>query len=126
MHAKVAHTQHIPQMLDWIEIWGIWTPSQHLRLVVLLEPFLRMKDSTKLLLLYNENILNNDPHRESKDVVFSQSYLNRMCNALQDIPEQMEEFASLLNESEQVGEREEPLLLSRKVCGILANQMDIL
>ena len=24
--------QHIPQMLDWIEIWGIWMPSQHLKL----------------------------------------------------------------------------------------------
>ena len=33
--------QHIPQMLDWIEIWGIWRPNQHLELVVLfLKPFL--------------------------------------------------------------------------------------
>ncbi|KAK3561878.1 hypothetical protein QTP86_017458 [Hemibagrus guttatus] len=29
-------------MLDWIEIWGIWRPSQHLKLiVVLIKPFLK-------------------------------------------------------------------------------------
>ena len=34
-------SMHIPQMLDWTEIWGIWRPSQHLKLVVvLLKPFL--------------------------------------------------------------------------------------
>lgn len=36
------------------------------------------KDAAKLLLLYDENILDNDPHRESKDVAFAQSYLNRV------------------------------------------------
>lgn len=36
------------------------------------------KDTAKLLLLYDENILDNDPHRESKDVAFAQSYLNRV------------------------------------------------
>lgn len=36
------------------------------------------KDASKLLLLYDENILDNDPHRESKDVAFAQSYLNRV------------------------------------------------
>ncbi len=36
------------------------------------------KDAAKLLLLYDENILDNDPHRESKDTAFAQSYLNRV------------------------------------------------
>lgn len=27
---------HIPQMLDWTRIWGIWRPSQHLQLSVVL------------------------------------------------------------------------------------------
>ncbi|KAK3520449.1 hypothetical protein QTP70_024065, partial [Hemibagrus guttatus] len=32
---------HIPQMLDWIEICGIWRPGQHLKLVVVvIKPFL--------------------------------------------------------------------------------------
>ncbi|KAK3563582.1 hypothetical protein QTP86_030933 [Hemibagrus guttatus] len=45
---KVTHgthhplvSEHIPQMLDWIEIWGIWRPSQLLKLVVVvIKPFL--------------------------------------------------------------------------------------
>lgn len=33
--------QHIPQVLDWFEICGIWRPNQHLELiVVLLKSFL--------------------------------------------------------------------------------------
>lgn len=36
------------------------------------------KDASKLLMLYDENILDNDPYRESKDVAFAQSYLNRV------------------------------------------------
>ena len=36
------------------------------------------KDAAKLLLLFDENILDNDPHRESKDVAFAQSYLSRV------------------------------------------------
>ncbi|XP_035804661.2 GON-4-like protein [Amphiprion ocellaris] len=84
------------------------------------------KDAAKLLLLYDENILDNDPHRESKDVAFAQSYLNRVRDALQDVPEQMEEFVSLLNEFEQVGEGEELLLLYRKLRCILGNRVDLL
>ena len=36
------------------------------------------KDTDKLLLLYDEKLVDNDPHRESKDVAFAQSYLNRV------------------------------------------------
>lgn len=38
----------------------------------------RSKDLTKLFLLYDENILDKDPHRDSKDLAFAQSYLNRV------------------------------------------------
>lgn len=52
------------------------------------------KDTAKLLLLYDENILDNDPHRESKDVAFAQSYLNRVspphCS-----PEPLSEFGPI-------------------------------
>jgi len=27
--------QHIPQMLNWIKIWGIWKPGQHLELFIM-------------------------------------------------------------------------------------------
>ncbi|XP_070767422.1 GON-4-like protein [Enoplosus armatus] len=84
------------------------------------------KDAAKLLLLYDENILDNDPHRESKDVAFAQSYLSRVREALQDVPGQVEEFVSLLNEFEQVGEGQEVILLFRKLCCILGDRTDLL
>ncbi|XP_069032570.1 GON-4-like protein [Embiotoca jacksoni] len=84
------------------------------------------KDATKLLLLYDENILDNDPHRESKDVAFAQSYLNRVREVLQDVPGQVEEFVSLLNDFEQVGDGQEVILLFRKLRCILGNRIDLL
>ncbi|KAM6936030.1 GON-4-like protein [Lycodopsis pacificus] len=84
------------------------------------------KDAAKLLLLYDENILNNDPHRESKDVAFAQSYLNRVRDALQDVPEQVEEFVSLLSDFEQVGDGQEVMLLFRKLRCILGDRTDLL
>lgn len=36
------------------------------------------KDESKASLLYDENMLENDPQRQSKDVAFAQSYLNRV------------------------------------------------
>lgn len=36
------------------------------------------KDTAKLLLLYDDHILDNDPMRESKDFAFAQAYLNRV------------------------------------------------
>lgn len=36
------------------------------------------KDASKLLLLCDDNILDHDPHRESKDMAFAQSYLSRV------------------------------------------------
>ncbi|CAK6979512.1 LOW QUALITY PROTEIN: GON-4-like protein [Scomber scombrus] len=84
------------------------------------------KDAAKLLLLYDENLLNNDPHRESKDVAFAQSYLNRVREALQDFPGKVEEFVCLLNEFEQLGEGQRVLALFRKLRCILGNRTDLL
>ncbi|XP_030014835.1 GON-4-like protein isoform X2 [Sphaeramia orbicularis] len=84
------------------------------------------KDTSKLLLLYDENILDNDPHRESKDVAFAQSYLNRVREALQDAPVKVEEFVSLLSEFEQVGEGQEVVLLFRRLRSILGERTDLL
>lgn len=36
------------------------------------------KDTSKLLLLYDENILERDPLREQKDLAFAQAYLTRV------------------------------------------------
>uniref|UniRef100_A0A3B3CSY6 Uncharacterized protein n=1 Tax=Oryzias melastigma TaxID=30732 RepID=A0A3B3CSY6_ORYME len=86
----------------------------------------RSKDAAKLLLLYDENILDNDPHRDSKDAAFAHSYLSRVCEALQDIPGQVEEFVSLLNRFEQVADGQEVALLFRKLRFILGNRTDLL
>ncbi|XP_076846738.1 GON-4-like protein isoform X3 [Brachyhypopomus gauderio] len=61
------------------------------------------KDAPKLLLLCDDHILDNDPLRESKDVAFAQAYLNRVREAMQNVPGKMEEFLSLLYEFEQGG-----------------------
>ncbi|XP_013880032.1 GON-4-like protein isoform X2 [Austrofundulus limnaeus] len=84
------------------------------------------KDATKLSLLYDENILENDPLRETKDTAFAQSYLKRVREALQDTPEQVEEFVSLLNKFEQLGEGHKVPLLFRKLQCILGNHTELL
>ncbi|XP_037532414.1 GON-4-like protein [Nematolebias whitei] len=84
------------------------------------------KDANKLPLLYDENILENDPLRETKDTAFAQSYLNRVRVALQDAPEQVEEFVSLLNKFEQVDDGHEVTLLFRKLHCILGNHTELL
>ncbi|XP_017327405.1 GON-4-like protein isoform X5 [Ictalurus punctatus] len=62
------------------------------------------KDTSKLLLLCDDHILDNDPMRESKDIAYAQAYLNRVKEALQDSPGKVEEFLSLLYEFEQGSE----------------------
>ncbi|XP_034722392.1 GON-4-like protein isoform X2 [Etheostoma cragini] len=84
------------------------------------------KDAARLLLLYDENIVNTDPHRESKDMAFAQSYLSRVREALQDVPGQVEEFVSLLNDFEQLGSGQEIMSLFRKLRCILGDRTDLL
>lgn len=40
------------------------------------------KDTAKLLLLYDEDILDRDPLREQKDLAFAQAYLTRVGKQL--------------------------------------------
>lgn len=35
LHKSILFAQHIPPVLDWIEILGMWKPSQHIELFVM-------------------------------------------------------------------------------------------
>ncbi|XP_062454024.1 GON-4-like protein isoform X2 [Rhea pennata] len=58
------------------------------------------KDTSKLLLLYDEDILERDPLREQKDLAFAQAYLTRVREALQNIPGKYEDFLRVIYEFE--------------------------
>lgn len=58
------------------------------------------KDASKLLLLYDEDILDRDPLREQKDLAFAQAYLTRVREALQHIPGKYEDFLQIIYEFE--------------------------
>ncbi|KAL4646704.1 GON-4-like protein isoform X1 [Arapaima gigas] len=84
------------------------------------------KDTSKLLLLYDDHILDNDPQRESKDIAFAQAYLNRVREALQDIPGKMEEFLGLLYEFDQGGEGRSAVELFGQLKPLLKDSPDLL
>ncbi|XP_058015936.1 GON-4-like protein isoform X2 [Ahaetulla prasina] len=58
------------------------------------------KDASKLLLLYDDDILERDPLREQKDFAFAQAYLNRVREALRLVPGKYEEFLRNIYEFE--------------------------
>ncbi|XP_017663960.1 PREDICTED: GON-4-like protein [Lepidothrix coronata] len=58
------------------------------------------KDTSKLLLLYDEDILERDPLREQKDLAFAQAYLTRVRETLQHIPGKYEDFLRVIYEFE--------------------------
>uniref|UniRef100_A0A8C3T5H5 GON-4-like protein n=1 Tax=Chelydra serpentina TaxID=8475 RepID=A0A8C3T5H5_CHESE len=58
------------------------------------------KDTSKLLLLYDEEILERDPLREQKDLAFAQAYLNRVREALRNVPGKYEDFLRVIYEFE--------------------------
>ncbi|XP_012623266.1 GON-4-like protein isoform X5 [Microcebus murinus] len=64
------------------------------------------KDTSKLLLLYDEDILERDPLREQKDLAFAQSYLTRVREALQHIPGKYEDFLQVIYEFESSTQRQ--------------------
>ncbi|XP_063105649.1 GON-4-like protein isoform X2 [Cavia porcellus] len=64
------------------------------------------KDTSKLLLLYDEDILERDPLREQKDLAFAQAYLTRVREALQHIPGKYEDFLQVLYEFESSSQRQ--------------------
>ncbi|KAM4736099.1 GON-4-like protein isoform 2-T2 [Anableps anableps] len=84
------------------------------------------KDASKLSLLYDENLLDNDPLRDSKDAAFAQSYLNRVREALQSSPDQVQDFVALLNKFEHVGDGQEVTRLFRKLRCMLGEHTDLL
>ncbi|XP_047279257.1 GON-4-like protein isoform X5 [Homo sapiens] len=63
------------------------------------------KDTSKLLLLYDEDILERDPLREQKDLAFAQAYLTRVREALQHIPGKYEDFLQVIYEFESSTQR---------------------
>ncbi|XP_037130760.1 GON-4-like protein isoform X5 [Syngnathus acus] len=83
------------------------------------------KDQSKVCLLYDENMLENDPQRQSKDVAFAQSYLDRVREALHDVPEKMEEFVALLNDLERL-EGREVVCVFRKLRCILGSRTELM
>ncbi|XP_047640309.1 GON-4-like protein isoform X2 [Phacochoerus africanus] len=64
------------------------------------------KDTSKLLLLYDEDILERDPLREQKDLAFAQAYLTRVREALQHIPGKYEDFLQVIYEFESSTQRQ--------------------
>uniref|UniRef100_A0A4W4GG39 GON-4-like protein n=1 Tax=Electrophorus electricus TaxID=8005 RepID=A0A4W4GG39_ELEEL len=84
------------------------------------------KDASKLLLLYDDHILDNDPLRESKDIAFAQAYLNRVREAMLDAPGKMEEFLSLLYEFEQGGENRSAVELFSQLRPLLKDWPELL
>lgn len=64
------------------------------------------KDTSKLLLLYDEDILERDPLREQKDLAFAQAYLTRVREALQHFPGKYEDFLQVIYEFESSTQRQ--------------------
>ncbi|EPY88672.1 GON-4-like protein [Camelus ferus] len=64
------------------------------------------KDTSKLLLLYDEDILERDPLREQKDLAFAQAYLTRVREALQHSPGKYEDFLQVIYEFESSTQRQ--------------------
>ncbi|XP_043936094.1 GON-4-like protein isoform X2 [Protopterus annectens] len=58
------------------------------------------KDTSKLLLLCDEDILENDPQREQKDMAFAHAYLTRVKEVLRNTSGKYEEFLRVLYEFE--------------------------
>ncbi|XP_006861628.1 PREDICTED: GON-4-like protein isoform X2 [Chrysochloris asiatica] len=77
------------------------------------------KDTAKLLLLYDEDILERDPLREQKDLAFAQAYLTRVREALQHIPGKYEEFLQVIYEFESSTQRQTAVDLYKRLRTLL-------
>ncbi|MEE6509807.1 hypothetical protein FKM82_028033 [Ascaphus truei] len=77
------------------------------------------KDTSKLLLLYDENILLKDPLREQKDMAFAQAYLNRVREALQHVPGKYEQFLHMIYQFETSGHKRTAVDLYQSLRGLL-------
>ncbi|XP_029437111.1 GON-4-like protein isoform X2 [Rhinatrema bivittatum] len=84
------------------------------------------KDTSKLLLLYDENILLRDPLRDQKDLAFAQAYLTRVREALQDVPGKYEEFLRVIFEFETSSQPQTAVELYSSLRGLLQDWPQLL
>ncbi|XP_072138465.1 GON-4-like protein isoform X2 [Mobula birostris] len=84
------------------------------------------KDSSKLLLLYDEDILSNDPLRQQKDMAFAQAYLTKVREALQDVPGKYEEFLRILYDFETNWDQRTVVDLYGDLCEIIQDWPQLL
>lgn len=84
------------------------------------------KDTSKLLLLYDENILERDPLREQKDLAFAQAYLTRVREALQHVPGRYEDFLQVIYEFESSTQRQTAVDLYKSLKTLLQDWPQLL
>ncbi|KAM9686554.1 GON-4-like protein [Trichechus inunguis] len=84
------------------------------------------KDTSKLLLLYDEDILERDPLREQKDLAFAQAYLTRVREALQHIPGKYEDFLQVIYEFESSTQRQTAVDLYKSLQSLLQDWPQLL
>ncbi|XP_026645015.1 GON-4-like protein isoform X1 [Microtus ochrogaster] len=84
------------------------------------------KDTAKLLLLYDEDILDRDPLREQKDLAFAQAYLTRVREALQHIPGKYEDFLQVIYEFESSTQRQTAVDLYKSLQTLLQDWPQLL
>ncbi|XP_072589673.1 GON-4-like protein isoform X8 [Vulpes vulpes] len=84
------------------------------------------KDTSKLLLLYDEDILERDPLREQKDLAFAQAYLTRVREALQHIPGKYEDFLQVIYEFESSTQRQTAVDLYKSLQVLLQDWPQLL
>lgn len=84
------------------------------------------KDTSKLLLLYDEDILERDPLREQKDLAFAQAYLTRVREALQHFPGKYEDFLQVIYEFESSTQRQTAVDLYRNLQILLQDWPQLL
>ncbi|GAB5583876.1 GON-4-like protein isoform X6 [Prionailurus iriomotensis] len=84
------------------------------------------KDTSKLLLLYDEDILERDPLREQKDLAFAQAYLTRVREALRHAPGKYEDFLQVIYEFESSPQRQTAVDLYRSLQILLQDWPQLL
>ncbi|XP_027291827.1 GON-4-like protein isoform X1 [Cricetulus griseus] len=84
------------------------------------------KDTSKLLLLYDEDILDRDPLREQKDLAFAQAYLTRVREALQHVPGKYEDFLQVIYEFESSTQRHTAVDLYKSLQTLLQDWPQLL
>ncbi|XP_054850044.1 GON-4-like protein isoform X2 [Eublepharis macularius] len=84
------------------------------------------KDTSKLRLLYDEDILERDPLREQKDLAFAQAYLSRVREALRHIPGKYDEFLRIIYEFESNTQKQTAVDLYARLRNLLRDWPQLL